>query len=132
MLNFLLSILTLNISVVSIFYGIRINRLKQVFQGITTVLITPSISYDEDNNPYFKKDILVSDIKRYFENNISDKEYDLIFYFQEIQHQQYISDYPTTVQIELRAKIFMNYQYIKNVRFYISGREVSKDWYAII
>ena len=56
--------------------------------------------------------------------------YDLVFYFREDEGNVKLSNTPNIVQIDINAKIIFEGTYKKNVRFSLSGREVSKDWWT--
>ena len=54
----------------------------------------------------------------------------MIFYFREDEGNVKLSNTPNIVQIDINAKIIFDGTYKKNVRFSLSGREVSKDWWT--
>ena len=131
MLNILMSVVLLCVSVVGFFLTAKINRVEQVFYSVDSDMISHCIELDIANDKYFfvKKEV-VETFKYYFENNLNGYDYDLIFYFREDEGNVKFSNTPNIVQIDIKAKIIFDGTYKKNVRFSLSGREVSKDWWT--
>ena len=129
MLNILMSVVLLCVSVVGFFLTAKINRVEQVFYSVDSDMISHCIELDIANDKYFfvKKEV-VETFTYYFENNLDGYDYDLIFYFREDEGNVKLSNTPNIVQIDINAKIIFDGTYKKNVRFSLSGREVSKDW----
>lgn len=131
MLNILMSVVLLCVSVVGFFLTAKINRVEQVFYAVDSDMISHCIELDIANDKYFfvKKEV-VETFTYYFENNLDGYDYDLIFYFREDEGNVKFSNTPNIVQIDIKAKIIFDGTYKKNVRFSLSGREVSKDWWT--
>lgn len=131
MLNILMSVVLLCVSVVGFFLTAKINRVEQVFYSVDSDMISHCIELDIANDKYFfvKKEV-VETFTYYFENNLDGYDYDLIFYFREDEGNVKLSNTPNIVQIDINAKIIFEGTYKKNVRFSLSGREVSKDWWT--
>lgn len=131
MLNILMSVVLLCVSVVGFFLTAKINRVEQVFYSVDSDMISHCIELDIANDKYFfvKKEV-VETFTYYFENNLNGYDYDLIFYFREDEGNVKFSNTPNIVQIDIKAKIIFDGTYKKNVRFSLSGREVSKDWWT--
>lgn len=131
MLNILMSVVLLCVSVVGFFLTAKINRVEQVFYSVDSDMISHCIELDIANDKYFfvKKEV-VETFTYYFKNNLDGYDYDLIFYFREDEGNVKLSNTPNIVQIDINAKIIFEGTYKKNVRFSLSGREVSKDWWT--
>ena len=129
MLNILMSVLLLCVSVVGFFLTSRINRVEKVFYGVDSDMISHCIELDLSSEKYFfDKKQVVETFTYYFDSNLDGYDYDLIFYFREDNGNVKLSNTPNIVQIDIKAKIMFDGTYKKNVRFTLSGREVSKDW----
>lgn len=127
MLNILLSFLSLNLCVIAVLYGIKVDNVKSIFFGLNPQIIEPSVEYNIDDNGYFNKQSLMDNVKTYFDLNL-ENDYKLIFYFKK-DNEMIISSEPNIVQIKFYSIIYNTYKYENNVKFYINERSVTKDWF---
>lgn len=133
MLNILISVVLLNVSVLGFFFTFNLNKVENTFSGITATYISDSVYLNNYTNKYyFDKDDIVQKTIYYFKENLGDLEHNLTFWFREDELNTEVSDYPNIVQIEVAAKVLFDAKYVKNVRFYLDGRKVSKDWFAAL
>ena len=131
MLNILISVLLLNITVLSFFFTYKINRVEQVFNAFEPRLISQCVSMDIDTEKYyFRKNEVIEITKYYFKENLKTFEYKLKISFREDDKNTYFSSKPNIVQIDIYANIVLDGTYTQNVRFTLDGRKVSKDWWT--
>ena len=131
MLNILLSVVLLNVTVLSFFFTLKLNRVEQVFNSFDPTIVEKCVSLDIQTEKYFFiKEEVLSNVKYYFDENLKDFEYTIKFSFREDNYNTLFSSTPNIVQIDLSAKIIFDQSYLRNVRFTLNGREVSKDWWT--
>jgi hypothetical protein len=131
MLNILITVLLLNVTVISFFFTFKINRIEQIFTGLNATFISTSVKLnDYTEKYYFDKEDLVDLTSTYFKINLQNFNYKLKFAFREDDLNTTISECPNIVQIDIYATILFEDVYKSNVRFYLDGRKVSKDWFA--
>ena len=131
MLNFLITVVLLNVSVLGFFFTFKINRVEQVFGSIDPGLLVNCIDTNiENTRTYFVREKVVETVVYFLDKNLEGFEYNLKFAFREDDLNTTFSPTPNIVQIDINANILFEGIYKQNVRFILSGREVSKDWWS--